>query len=381
LKTAVCIVTFPLSEAGYTPLSNIVKVISRISNRVYVVSGGAALEKLVNSNVDIDVQVVNIVHTFSLNLLMRLVNYLHTQLEILSYVITISKKADIFVFFIGGEDLIIPMLSLKLLRKRVILMPGGIATKGYSIRKDPLSKFLSLLSNLNFGLADQIAIYSHNLIREANLAKYHRKTIIMHEHFVDFTEFTIKKTIDERLNVVGYIGRLSAEKGVLNLVDAMPLVRKKKTEIRFMVCGDGALADQVGNSIKSGGLEDITEFTNWIPHEDVPRYLNDLKLLVLPSFTEGMPNILLEAMACGTPVLSTSVGAVPDIIKDCETGFLLGSNNPTHIADKIIALLNNPELLSKVSLNAYRWVRANFSKEKTVEVWRKALLGLKACDE
>lgn len=373
--------TFPLSEAGYTPLSNIVKVISRISNRVYVVSGGAALEKLVNSNLDIDVQVMNVVHRVSPKLLMRLVNYLHTQLKILGYVITISRKANVFVFFIGGEDLILPMLSLKLLRKRVMLMPGGIATKGYSIRKDPFSKFLSLLSNLNFGLVDQIASYSHNLIREANLAKYHRKTIIMHEHFVDFTEFTIKKTIDERLNVVGYIGRLSAEKGVLNLVDAMPLVRKKKTEIRFMVCGDGALADQVGKSIKTGGLEDITEFTNWIPHEDVPRYLNALKLLVLPSFTEGLPNILLEAMACGTPVLSTSVGAVPDIIKDGETGFLLGSNNPAHIADKIIVLLNNPQLLSKVSANAYRWVRNNFSKEKTVEVWREALLGLKACDK
>ena len=165
------------------------------------------------------------------------------------------------------------------------------------------------------------------------------------------------------------------------MVDAMFLVKKKKSEVRFMICGEGALAHQVGKNIKAHDLEDITEFKDWIAHEDVPRYLNDLKLLVLPSFTEGLPNILLEAMACGTPVLSTAVGAVPDIIKDCETGFLLESNNPAHIAYKIIALLNNPELLSKVSLNACRYVRDNFNKEKTVEAWREVLLGHKANNE
>jgi glycosyltransferase involved in cell wall biosynthesis len=380
MKNAVCVVTFPLSEAGYAPLSNLVNISSKIANIVYVVSGGAALEKIVNSDLA-DVQTVNIAHRVSTKLLMRIFNYLQTQLKILGSVITISRKVNVFVFFIGGEALTLPMLSIKLLRKKVLLMPGGIASKGYSIRRDPLSKFFSLLSILNFGLADRLVIYSYSLIKEASLAKYHRKTIIMHEHFVDFTAFTIAKAIDERPNAVGYIGRLSAEKGVLNLVDAMPLVREKKTGIHLTVCGDGELADQVVKRIKNGGLEDITNFTKWIPHEEVPRYLNDIKLLVLPSITEGMPNILLEAMACGTPVLSTSVGAVPDIIKDCETGFLLESNNPTHIADKIIALLNNPELLSKVSVNAYKLVRDNFSKEKTVEVWRKVLLDLREWDE
>ena len=206
MKTAVCIVTFPLSESGYTPLSNIVKVSSLISNRVYVVSGGLGLEKVVNSRLDIHVQAMNVVHRVSLNLWMRIVNYLLTQLKILVYVITVSRKANVFVFFIGGEDLILPMLSLKLLRRKVILMPGGIATKGYSIRKDPLSKFLSSMSNLNFNLANQLILYSHNMIKEATLAKYQRKTVIMHEHFVEFSKFVIDKPITERLNVVGYLG-------------------------------------------------------------------------------------------------------------------------------------------------------------------------------
>jgi glycosyltransferase involved in cell wall biosynthesis len=98
-----------------------------------------------------------------------------------------------------------------------------------------------------------------------------------------------------------------------------------------------------------------------------------MKLLVLPSYTEGLPNIVLEAMACGTVVLATPVGAIPDIIKDGETGFLLKSNDPKHIAERILELLNKPELLDKVSINAYNYVRKNFSYEKTLDAWRKIL--------
>ena len=214
-----------------------------------------------------------------------------------------------------------------------------------------------------------------------NSEKYTHKILVAHRHVVDFSRFKVTKKVDVRLNLVGYVGRLSEEKGVLHLIEAIPIVLKHRKDTHFMLCGRGALSDCIENAIKCESLQSNVKLMGWVNHEGVSKYLNEIKLLVLPSSTEGLPNILLEAMACGTPILSTSVGAVPDIIKDCETGFLLESNNPTHIADKIIALLNNPELLSKVSVNAYRWVRNNFSKEKTVEVWREALCGLKACDE
>jgi glycosyltransferase involved in cell wall biosynthesis len=69
---------------------------------------------------------------------------------------------------------------------------------------------------------------------------------------------------------------------------------------------------------------------------------------------------------------------IPDVIKDGETGFLLKSNDPKHIADKIIELLSKPELLEKVSINAYDYVRENFSYEKTLESWRKIIREIEA---
>ena len=375
MKVNVCILTFPLSEAGYTPLSNLVNLLSRLANKVYVIGGGEALERLEDKE---KVRFLKVTHRISSNALMRIINYVNTQLKILHYVVTVSKEADLFVFFIGGEGLLIPILALKLLRKKILLMPGGIANKVYSVRKDPISKFMSLLVSINFTLTDTLIVYSHRLVREANLARHQHKIAIAHEHFVDFTKFAIKKKVDERSNLVGYIGRLSEEKGILNLIEAVPFVLKGKADTRFIICGKGSLADRVQNLIKAEGIEAQVRLIGWIAHEDVPQYLNELKMLVLPSFTEGLPNAILEAMACGTPVLATPVGAIPDIIKDGKTGFLLKSNDPEHIADRIVELLGKPELLKKVSINAYNYVRENFSYEKTLEAWRKILSELQS---
>jgi len=76
-------------------------------------------------------------------------------------------------------------------------------------------------------------------------------------------------------------------------------------------------------------------------------------------------------MACGTLVLATPVGAIPDVIKDNETGFLLKSNDPEHIAERIIELLNKPDLLEKVSVNAYNYVREKLQLREDVRCLAK----------
>ena len=107
------------------------------------------------------------------------------------------------------------------------------------------------------------------------------------------------------------------------------------------------------------------------------KYLNELKLLILPSYTEGLPNIMLEAMACGTPVLATKVGAIPDIIKDGETGFFLEDNSPECIAKSILNILNMPdEKLEQVSESARKFVEDEFTFEKVAARWGQILSNL-----
>ena len=74
------------------------------------------------------------------------------------------------------------------------------------------------------------------------------------------------------------------------------------------------MKDNIEAYLVKNNLSDTVKLTGWIPHGELPKYLNELKLLVVPSYTEGLPNIVLEAMACGTPILETSVGGIPDFI-------------------------------------------------------------------
>lgn len=368
MKVNVCIVTYPLGEAGYTPLSNLVKLLSKLARELYVISGGVASE---NIKVGTNVQVIRVNHKVSSSILMRIINDVRTQLAILCYIIQLSRKTDFFIFFIGAEDLIIPMLALRLLWKKVLLMPGGVATKVYAAKNDPLSNLLSLSISINASLAYRLIVYSHTLTSELNFIKYRYKIIVAHEHFVDFTRFTAIKNINEKTNQVGYLGRLSNEKGIISLIEAIPFVLKVLGDTSFVIGGNGILENEIKKNIKSKGIGDHVKLMGWIAHEDIPQFLNELKLLVVPSFTEGLPNVILEAMACGIPVLATPVGAIQDIINDGRTGFILKSNGPEHIADRITEVLNNPQLLEKVSSNAYKYIGENFSEEKVRESWQR----------
>lgn len=119
-------------------------------------------------------------------------------------------------------------------------------------------------------------------------------------------------------------------------------------------------------------LNNKVELTGWIPHDELPDYSNMLKLIVLPSYTEGLPNVMLEAMACGTPVLATPVGTIPDVIKDGETGFIMENNNPECVAENVIRVLEHPDL-DKIVKNARELVEKEYTYEAAVERYRMIL--------
>ncbi len=365
------LITFPLVEAGNIPLSNLTAILYSISGKLCVITGreGKILFKKQND----DIRVFSIQYKAKANLLARASNYLFTQIKITLILLKLIKDVDTWVFFIGGEALVLPMITAKLLRKDVIIVSAGSGIKDSNIFNDPLTGILTYLYMIGYHLADKIVLCSKRLIEIQSLQKYKDKIFIAQHHFLDFDKFKINIKLNERDHLIGYVGRLSEEKGTFNFVNAIPNTLQKKYEVAFIIVGDGQLRVDIEKYLIEHNLNEKVKMAGWISHDNLPQYLNKMKLIVLPSYTEGLPNVMLEAMACGTPILATAVGAIPDFISDCDTGFILENNSPECIGGNILRVLNYPGL-EQIAIKAKSLVEKEFSFEVAAEKLREILV-------
>jgi glycosyltransferase involved in cell wall biosynthesis len=277
--------------------------------------------------------------------------------------IVLHQVVAVFCCFLG-----------KMARAKVMVYVGGSIYE--CSHQKGVAKVAALLSFIlwcvQLKLANRILVPSQHLVNLRGLSSCKHKIRVAPTRFIKIQDFK-ETNFNKRGNVIGYVGRFEAEKGIGILPEIINLTVKSKrvSNLEWILVGNGSLRKRIEDEVRELGLCGVVKITGWV--NDPETYLTKMRLLLLPSKSEGLPNVVLEAMACGTPVLATPVGAIPDIIKEGETGFLLKSNDPKHIAERIVELLNNPELLEKVSIKAYNYVRENFSFEKTLDAWRKIL--------
>ena len=374
-KFNISVITHPFSDlAGQTILANLIDVLLPISEHIYVISGDFSYES-------------NKIHIFRNGaittgepFLLWISKQVQAQLKSTYYLIKISKKIDIALFFLGGRVLLLPFLVAKILGKKVVVAATGSAsgtTKGvYSNRPfrvgGLISKIASVLERACFLLSDQVAVESEGSISFLGLNKYRKKISITGAVYIDTDNFKMKKDLKDKRNLIGYIGRLSTEKGVLSFVKAIPLILKERNDLEFLIGGNGPLFDEITNELKNNGSYNKVELTGWISHDELPKYLNELKVIVAPSYSEGgVPAVIMEAMACGTVSLVTPVAGV-DVIKDGESGFILEDNSPECIAKNVIRVLAHPNL-DEIVNNACNLVEEEFSYETEVMRYRDML--------
>jgi glycosyltransferase involved in cell wall biosynthesis len=139
--------------------------------------------------------------------------------------------------------------------------------------------------------------------------------------------------------VLSCIGRLSAEKGQMDLIEAIALVRAAGEHVSLVLAGDGPARSAIEARVRELQLSATVHFAGYVdqPH----RVLEETDLSVLPSHTEGLPNAALEALAMNVPLLATNVGGTPEVVADGETGRLVEPRSPRALADGIIDFLHD----------------------------------------
>lgn len=159
-----------------------------------------------------------------------------------------------------------------------------------------------------------------------------------------------------------FVGNLIKLKGVDKLIKASAKLICELPH-QLVIIGDGperARLEQLTSNLEVGNAL----FTGRVQHQDMPLYMNAADVLALPSESEGLPDTVQEAMACGVPVIATNVGGLPELITDGVNGFLL--NNEAELEECLQLLISNPELRAEMGANAREFAVNNLSIEKVI---------------
>ena len=318
---------------------------------------------------------------------LRIARVIIIQLKNVYHLLKLRKNNSI-VFFTMGATFFLPMLIAKLLKKKAVYFISGLAGGDVNskimkiIYKQTLfgagglifPPIISRLEEFNYSLADIIVVESPGLAHQIASGKYHAKPVLNGALFVDIKAFSPKIKLSERADTVSYFGAITEHKGVMNLIEAIPLILEEVESVQFVIGGAGPALAGITKRLKNSQVIENAKIVlcGKIDHKEIPDYLNEAKLVVLPSYGEGLPNIVLEAMACGTPVLAAPVGGIPDVIKHGETGFIMQDNTPECIARNVIRALNHPDL-EKVTKNARALIEREYTLEAAVERYKKIL--------
>jgi glycosyltransferase involved in cell wall biosynthesis len=159
--------------------------------------------------------------------------------------------------------------------------------------------------------------------------------------------------------IVAAAGRLSPEKGFDQLVEAASLVVCHDSEIGFIQFGAGPLHASLSRQIDAAGLRDRFVLAGFRP--DVCRFLPHVDVMVLPSLTEGLPVVLLEAFAAGVPAVATAVGGTPEVIEDGKSGYLVPPSDPPAMARRILDVLHAEPARLAMGQEGRRRVQTDFT--------------------
>lgn len=159
--------------------------------------------------------------------------------------------------------------------------------------------------------------------------------------------------------IVGTIANLYETKGLKYLVSVAKQLRKE--DVAFIVIGDGPLRKELTELIKKEGLKEKVFLTGQIA--DASKYLKAFDIYLQPSVKEGFPWTVLEAMTAKLPVIATSVGAVPEMIEDGKSGFIVAPKKPAQIAQAILKLIEDDHARREFGIQANQKVHFNFDLE------------------
>lgn len=174
-----------------------------------------------------------------------------------------------------------------------------------------------------------------------------RRIEIVH-NWIDLSGYSLNGTAHHRNgdcaeSQIIFVGWLHSVKGLEYLIRAVKLLADDGLQFRLIICGNGALLDELKSLACELNVDHLIRFEGWVPNARIGELLGQSDIFVLPSLSEGMPNALLQAMACELPVVATNVSSIPALVHDGENGFLAPPKDPEALYRGLKQLILNPD--------------------------------------
>jgi len=187
------------------------------------------------------------------------------------------------------------------------------------------------------------------------------------------TKKGFNRTLDDKDNVILFVSRLDPPKGLHLLLRGLAKMQSKSWMLLVVGIGSHSYERYLKDlSFKLGLIEKVLSTGN-VPHPKLPYFYSIAQVYVLPSMFEGLPATILEAMACGTPVIATKVGGIPEVISNGYNGLLLDSLSEDEISRAVEQLLMDSSFRKRLSQRALRTIQEKFSWKISVEKYIKLL--------
>ncbi|MEN6552456.1 MAG: glycosyltransferase family 4 protein [Methanobacterium sp.] len=356
IKIALIVTLFPPKWIAGTEIAseNIAKYLAKKGHEVHVITS------LDNGLVAKEVKDNFYIHRINMKKI-RLIGTAHFWVNIFLEI----KKIKPDIIHIQTISIAVPGLLSKMFLKKPYIVYG----RGADIYiPDKFTKLISkiVLKNANFVIA------LTQDMKEAMMKIYQRDIIVI-PNGIDmerFKEISIRTSHNDKVKTILFVGTLRPVKGVIYLIEAMKIVKNEYHGAKLLIVGDGTEGDKLRAIVKELDLEDSVSFAGQRSNNEIPKYMAESDIFVLPSLSEGFPNVILEAMAVGLPVISSKVGGIPNIIQEGINGLLVEPMNSKDIANKILILLNNEDLRKKISINNKIYVQ-KYSLDTIVEKLEK----------
>ena len=266
------------------------------------------------------------------------------------------------------RDMIYLLISKLLNKKVIVFFRGWNEQVELKIKNNKILLFLFK----SYNLADSYIVLGEVFINKLtqmglkDKGNFNMLTTIANDLFWNENAILNKIKSETKKITLLFLSRFVPKKGIFFTIDVFSELRKKYDNINLIMAGDGILLDEAKYYVEKNGIDNVT-FTGYVDDKKKHYLLSNASIFIFPTEEEGLPNVVLEAMLYGLPVLTRDVGALKEIVKNEENGFCFEESDLNVFVSACERLIEDKYLYRKIAVNNVNIAKQNFVKEKVKE--------------